>query len=128
MGKNSNSPPRLNPKQNRVIAFLLAGHTQHEAAKLTGVGKSTVTRWLDQVYFSDVLMKGQEQTRKEAERLLGGALSRAVQALIGVLENPKSSPVVKVNASRAILDYSLKFRQAGEIEDRIKILEHFIQQ
>ena len=128
MGKNSNSTSKLNPKQNRVIAFLLAGHTQQEAAKLTGVGKSTVTRWLDQVDFSEALMKGQEQIRRDAERLLGGALSKAVGALVGVLENPESSPVVKVNASRAILDYSLKFRQAGEIEDRIKILEHFIQQ
>jgi predicted transcriptional regulator len=126
MGKNSNSTPKLSPKQNRVIIFLLAGHTQQEAAKLTGVGKSTVTRWLDQTDFSDALMEGQERTRREAEGLLSGALSKAVQALVSVLESDEASPVVKVNAARAVLDYSLKFKAAGELEDRIVRLEEQI--
>ena len=126
MGQNDNSTPRLSPKQNRVISFLLAGHNQTEAAKLVGVGKTTVTRWMDQSYFSEALMKGQLRIRQEAEGLLSGALSKAVQALVSVLESDEASPVVKVNAARAVLDYSLKFKAAGELEDRIVRLEEQI--
>jgi hypothetical protein len=114
---------KLNPKQHKVISLLLAGHTQRSAAQIGKVGEATVARWVAKDDFADALKEGQDRICRDTERLLAGSLSKAVETLVSVLEESKTSPVVKVNAARALLDYGLKFRSAGELESRIANLE-----
>jgi hypothetical protein len=106
---------KLNPKQHKVISLLLAGHTQRSAAQIGKVGEATVARWVAKDDFADALKEGQDRICRDTERLLAGSLSKAVETLVSVLEESKTSPVVKVNAARALLDYGLKFRSAGEL-------------
>lgn len=49
----------LNAKQSRAVAALLAGSTMTEAAKLAGVSRMTLTRWVKQPGFAAALRAGQ---------------------------------------------------------------------
>jgi transposase len=114
---------KLTPKQARLANLLACGYSQRSAAKEIQVTEHTVSRWLSEDNLKEALSQKMHHVGKEAERLLCAALSEAVQALLNVLKNPDTAPVVKVNAARAVLNYGLKFREQGELVERISTIE-----
>ena len=128
MTENVINKVTLSSKQFKAITLLVSGKNQRDTAKEIGISERTLSRWLEQSNFYLALREKQERVIREAERLLGSAVTIAVKKLLSILENPETSPSVQVSSCRILLDSAMKYRQNLELEDRISRLESLLHQ
>jgi hypothetical protein len=105
-----------------IIAALAAGATQAEAAATAGVTARTVRRRLAQPEFAErVSAERSALVTRTASRLIGLA-DAAVDAL-GELVRPETSDSIRLRAALGLLDAARVWREAGEIEERLALVE-----
>lgn len=106
-------------KDNAIIALLTAPNID-EAAKIVGVGASTLYRWLKLPEFQEEL----KEARRQAVALAIGKLQRSTSAAVGVLQSvaeDKEAPAsARVSAAKTIIEMALK---AVELDDVIRRLD-----
>ena len=113
---------RVGKLDTKLIAELAAGASWERAANACGCSESTIARRLRDPKFRTAL----DEARR---RLFDGAFSRvaaAGQAAAGTLISLLSRdtpPAVRLGASRTLLETSCKFREAHELEERLRALE-----
>lgn len=107
-----------------LAAALAAGATIQEAAELAGVSSRTVDRRLANPEFRARVeeIKG-GLVGNITDRLTGQALG-AVEVLVELFDN--SIPRIRLQSAKAILDATLKYREANQLEERIRALEQAI--
>jgi hypothetical protein len=118
MGKNS----ELTAKQRRMIAALLASRTIGEACKSVSIGRTTLARWLADDEFNRALKKAQSDTITSAACQLIGAQERAILVLMHLAVSGQNESVQRA-AANDLLNYSLKFDEHINFEERIRALE-----
>jgi transposase-like protein len=128
MSVNDRNKVTLSSKKYKAVTLLVSGKSQRDTAKELGINEKTLYRWLEETDFYLALREKQERVIREAERLLGSAISTAVKKLVSIIEDPETSPSVQVSSCRILLDSALKYRQNLEIEDRISRLESLLQE
>ena len=105
-----------------LITALACGATAEQAAHKAGVCERTVYRRLDDPTFAAKL----KRSRAELVNRTGGVLTagslEAVKTLLE-LQKPGAPPNVRLGAARAILELSMKVREAAEFEERLAALE-----
>lgn len=116
MGKN------VTPKQFKAIAALLLG-TIDDAAEAAGVTDRTIHRWLKEVAFKKALAEAEAAALAEAARIAAGGATRAVQELVGILEDDSTEPKHRIAAARALLSTLPSVRMIGSIEQKLADLE-----
>jgi transposase-like protein len=98
--------PPLTTVQQCVVNALAAGSTLTDAAHQYGVDRVTVYRWMKTSRpFADALHRaraGFVLARRDDLRKLS---NRALETLVTILENPKSSPAVLLRAAMFILQH-----------------------
>jgi hypothetical protein len=105
-----------------LIAALASGATQEEAAAVAGVTARTVRRRLGQPEFAErVRAERSVLVTRTAGRLIGLA-DVAVEAL-GDLLRPEISDSIRLRAALGLLDAARVWREAGEVEERLALLE-----
>ena len=123
MNQTCSEKLKLTPRQVKLVALVVSGKSQRVAARETGISERTASVWLAEDHVKAAVREGMNRIRQEAEMQLSGALGHAVKALLDVLKAEDISPVVRVNAARAVLDYGLRYREQGELSDRITEIE-----
>lgn len=110
-------------KKEQAIAALLTATTATEAARVCGIGETTLWRWLQDVEFA-------ERYRQARKRALDVAISRlnqiatdAVNTLHEVITNREAPTSSRVAAARVILETAIKAVEMEEIEARLETLE-----
>jgi hypothetical protein len=115
--------PRLTPKQEKGILALLSTPTLKEAAGQSGVNEATLFRWLQNRDFHAAYMKA----RRESFGLAVARLQQASCDAVGVLQeiiNDRQAPAsARVNAAKAIIDYSSKALELEDLAERVAELE-----
>lgn len=109
--------------QEKVIAALLSSNTRQEAAEKAGISERTIRRYFAQ---ADFLTRYNEEKKKildEANTQIQGALEPSIKALREIVEAKKTPPSVKIQAARAILEYTIRLGEYTELEARIRLLE-----
>lgn len=112
----------ITPKQEHLLAALLAGSTVADAAATCNVNESTVYRWL-----KDDTFQATYQTARRAafnETLL--SLLDGTATALGVLRDAMKDGEtygVRVNAARIWLEHALHLYKEEEHEARIAALE-----
>ena len=109
--------------QEKVIAALLSSNTRQEAAEKAGISERTIRRYFAQ---ADFLTRYNEEKKKildEANTQIQGALEPSIKALREIVEAKKTPPSVKIQAARAILEYTIRLGEYTELETRIRLLE-----
>ena len=111
-------------KQARAVRALLVCKTVDEAAKQSGFGERTLYRWLKAPAFRQALSDAENGLLDETQRRLIGlnepALDVLEDILIGIADAP---PSVQLRAAELALSYTLKMREARELETRLAALE-----
>jgi hypothetical protein len=105
-----------------LLASLATGATAEEAARVAGVGVTTVYRRLKDETFKARLVALKAQGLEAAVSVLGAAAGIASEHLQKLL-NAKSE-TVQLGAARSIIELGLKMREAVEIEKRLLALEN----
>lgn len=111
---------RLSRLQTRAIAALLACRTVTEAAKVAGVGESTLRRWLAADPFASAYRAAARDAAREATTALLAAQREAVQVLRSCLR--EGSPATRVRAARALLELGVRVA-ADDMDERLSQLE-----
>ena len=112
---------KLRRSHERAIAALLSHARLEDAARAAGISRSTLCRMLADARFQGVYRAARRQVLEAALSSLQEAAAAAVEALRRNLRCRK--PSVEVQASRAILDYSMRSVEMLELEDRVRRLE-----
>jgi transposase len=107
--------------QEKAIAALLAAPTVEHAAKLAGVSRDTVYRWMREDAFQTALQDARRELRSTAIAELQAATAAAVAALRRNLA--AGVPTVEVSAARAILEYGFRAKELEEFETRLAVIE-----
>ena len=114
----------LNTKQRAAIAALLEGQTQATAATAAGVGRQTVSRWLNEPAFSTALRAGSDGAIRAASARLAALTEHAIGAIAATMEQPAQPGAgVKLRAADALLTQALKIREHADVLERLAALE-----
>jgi hypothetical protein len=103
-----------------VIAALLAGHTQEEAARAAGISLNTLNRWMGWPEFKQAYRQARQAVIEHAVARLSGLASAAVACLERNLACGVASSEIK--AALGVLA-NLKALGAADIEERLDALE-----
>ena len=104
-----------------LISSLASGQTIVSAAKLAGVGETTVYRRLRLASFKAAIATARADAVERATALLTTLSTSAANALGELLK--ADSEAVRLGAARSILELGARLREAGELEARIAALE-----
>lgn len=107
-------------KKTIALEAILNGRTQGEACELAGVSMRTMSRW--NLEFKPILEEHQQALIDKASRRLAILADAAITALADNLSQDAPA-YVRINASKAVLDYLLKLRGLVEVEARLSKLE-----
>ena len=112
-----------NEHADALLAAALGGGASYaRAAEIAGVGKATVTRRMaDPGFRARVEGLRCDHVRRVELRLgqLAGAALEALEALLADAD----APAQRLGAAKVVLDGLLRFREAGEVEQRLADLE-----
>jgi hypothetical protein len=119
---NSTENNLFTPKQEAAALALARGSTQEEAAKSAGCGLRTVKTWVNLPGFM-VRVRGLRSTMTDrAVGKLADGMADAARVLRKLLS--AKSETVRLGACRAMLELTVKLREATELEERITALEN----
>jgi hypothetical protein len=110
-------------KKEQAIAALLTAPTMTEAAKICGIGETTLWRWLKTPEFSQRYRQARAHMLESAINRLRRFATDAVTTLHEVATDVESPASSRVAASKAILDTALKAVELEDIESRLSALE-----
>jgi DNA-binding transcriptional MerR regulator len=125
MSQNHQSPEKntLAPKQEKLIAELVAGKSIRDAAKSIAVDERTVYRWQKQTTFQKEY--NEQKTRAYNEKLdtLRSGIAVALKTLLTHMTSADTRPYVQVAAASKWLDMAVEIHKMQELEARIVELE-----
>jgi len=110
-------------KVDEVLILALACGTPVEAAALkAGVSERTVYRRLKDPQFSQRIQAIRSEMVDRAASMLTAGNLQAVKTLF-LLQEPTVADPVRLGAAKAVLEYSIRLREIGILEERLKALE-----
>lgn len=111
-------------KQQRALAALIRSPTTRAAAEATGVGYSTLRRWLsDDSEFREAYRAELSQLVEEAARSVRAGMGEASQTLREIARNTDAPASARVQAAKAILDSGMRIVEITDILERLEVLE-----
>ena len=113
----------LSPRQHRAILALLTETTVARAAVASGVGESTLYKWLGDAVFRQALTQAEGEAVAQAGRRLAMLAETALDALAGILTDPRTPAPVRVRACETILANLIRYREITAFETRLAALE-----
>lgn len=114
--------PVLSRRHENVIVALIAHPKITDAARAAGVSESTIWRLMQREDFQKRYREAQDEALNAALGSIQGAAVEAVATLREIASGGKVE-AARVQASKTILDYTLKVREQFGLEVRIKQLE-----
>jgi hypothetical protein len=106
----------------KLLMALAVGGTVEQAAQAAGVSRRTAHRRLRDPDFLRRLRQTKRDLSQRTADMLCGACGEAVKTLVALLREPAPF-AVRLGAARAIVELSMKTREAGELEERLNDLE-----
>jgi hypothetical protein len=126
MAGNGMDSNQLTAPQQRAITALLSTKSVAEAAKKANVGQRTLFRWLADTAFKRQLAIAEGELVAVATRRLLQYQDSAITVITSIMADKTKPATVRLRASMAIVDYSLKMRELLNIEERLAALEELL--
>jgi hypothetical protein len=111
---------RLSRKQEKAILALVSSKTVEDAAKVSGIGRATLFKWLQEDVFKNAYRQARSEIVRHAIVQAQSSCSEAVNVLKEIMNSSKSPASTRVSAAKAVLETSIK---AVEVEDLISRIE-----
>ena len=119
-----NDGKNLSEKQLQAVTALLSCPTHKDAAEQLGISRGTVQNWLSIPEFKKELDNQRKQVTDQALDKLKGALNRAIDELIALLDS--ENIYIRLSVINRIIDYSLKLRETEEFNKRLEEIENIV--
>ena len=111
----------LTDRQRSVIPHLLAAPSIEEGCKSAKVARATVYEWLKSETFRNELKRHREEIVTGALETLKANVSKATEALVGLLESENES--IRHRAAKDVIEFVVKTTENENLEERIEALE-----
>lgn len=106
-----------------IIAALICSPTIRAAAEAAEVAESTIYNKLKQEDFKKAYAEAKSEIMKQTTTYLQGTASEAVKELVNIIQDDFTfSAQERINACKAILEYTLKFTESNDLLKRIEKL------
>lgn len=106
---------QLSSKQHDALSALLISRTHKEAAERAGISTRQLNRYLNNKQFCEAYSRATRKLVDEATRNMQKSLKPALDALIEIVSNPTEQAGARVQASRALLEYTLRYTEFIDI-------------
>jgi hypothetical protein len=116
--------PRREVADDVVIGALAGGATIAAAARVAHCSKRTVARRLRDDSFRAAVREARARILQKTADALAVAGQKAVSTLVALLDDPAAS--IRLAASRAVLEFSLRAREATDTEGRLAAIEAMV--
>jgi len=120
---SENGSATLSPRQYKAVRALLAEPTVAKAAVASGVGESTIYKWLGESAFRQALAQAEGEAVATVGRRLATLAENALDELARAMSDPLTPAPVRVRAAEVILSNLLKYREIVGFEQRLADLE-----
>lgn len=110
-------------KMEAAIAALLTQRNLDEAARVAGVGATTLLRWQKMPEFQRAYREARRTAHLQSTARLQQARGAAVTTLLKAMVDGDTSSATKVRAADIVLSYSAKAIEIEDLEARITELE-----
>jgi hypothetical protein len=111
----------LNARQRRAIPFIVASPTITDGINKASVNPKTFYQWLKQPGFKAELDRQRNEIADEAFRTLENSLTKAVNALTGLLDTQDSR--LKRLVCNDIIDHILERKTVEDLDKRLTAIE-----
>ena len=94
---------KFDRKQEEAIAALLTQRNIEEAARVTGIGSTTLVRWLQMPEFQAAYREARRTAFSQSIARLQQASSAAVSVLVKIMVDPDAPTSSRVRAADVVL-------------------------
>ncbi len=115
---------QLTDRQVMAIPHLISSPTLEEGRRRAKIAKQTLYNWLKEPEFKREFRRQRNEAVREALDCLKGAVAKAVDTLIRLMDSPK--PYIRKAAAEKIVDYTLKAIEMEELEERLEKVEQAV--
>ena len=123
-GKRGFPRDAVTPSQERALVALLEARSIAPAARNARVGDSTLRRWLrEDEGFQTKLRQLREEARSHASLRLQHGASRAVEAMLNLIESKDRIEVGRASLVRTAIDLAFRSGAYSDLADRLAVLE-----
>lgn len=113
----------LKARQIGAIEALCREPDLGRAAKVAGVSKATLWRWLQEEKFSKAYRAARGRLLDEALAGLESSAGDAIKTLREVMADPEATAAARVSAARTSLELLLRLRDSLQLEERLSQVE-----
>ncbi len=116
---------KYNKKQVDFIFAMLETGNISKSSKLANITEATAFKYLKNGLDEEINNIRKKYIEENFKKLEFVSL-KATDVIIEILEDKECPKSIKLNASKAVLDYSLKVREQTEIIERLKNIEKIV--
>ena len=114
---------KLTPKKRKALEALLTCGDVSQAARVAGVSRESLYRWLKEETFQAALNTGTRQALESLSRTLVTLGEKAADTLRQALEDAHAPAAARVRAADIILARILQLRELVDLDKRLTELE-----
>ena len=108
-------------RQQSALPIVAASPTIAQAARTSGIGESTLRRWLEDDHFRDELTRLRQESANLARQELQGTMLRSVSVLSEAMDHPDIA--VRLRAARYALSFAVQICEVEKLRADIQALE-----
>lgn len=110
-------------KRDVAVMALLTEPTIKQAAEKADIAESTLWRWMQEEGFKEQYEQAKREAVSHATTRLRQSMTSAIDALVDMAENPKTSAMARATAARTLLEFAFKAHENEDIQKRMDALE-----
>ena len=108
-------------RQQSALPIIAASPSIAQAASASGIGESTLRRWLEEESFRDELARLRQESASLARQELQGLMLRSVSVLAEAMNDPDVT--VRLRAARYSMSFAVQICEAEKLRSDIQALE-----
>jgi hypothetical protein len=112
---------KLTDRQLKAIPIIVTSPTYSEACEKAKLNRTTLYEWLKEPQFKAELDRQRDEVAGEAFGVLSQSLTKAVETLVGLLDNNDSR--LKRLAAKDIIDFIIRHKENEDLDRRLTAIE-----
>ncbi len=109
--------PALSPRQQSALPVVALSPSLVQAARASGVGKTTLSRWMNDPVFRAEITRMRQESAELARQELQGMMLRAASVINQAMDHP--DPVISLRAARYAISFGTSFAQLQQISSEL---------
>ncbi len=108
-------------RQQAALTVIAATPTVAQAARQSGIGESTLYRWLEDADFRAELVRLREESANLARQELQGLMLRSVSVIAEAMDDPDKA--IRLRAARYAMSFAARIGEVEKLRKEIQELE-----